>query len=369
MEKLIESGTLKIIEEKRIVADISNLERSKKSVKQFEIQQNAIDEEQKLIDELKKTLEDSEFKKINEEYDDIKAQLEIINKDFASDKEKRNDLYDKKNKIREQINELIANRREIQEQHKEAKFEFWKYQEDEQKRRHELRRKMDEEREKQYKQEVADTKREEAAIPAFQSDIVTCDNLINYFQSFNGGKSSQPQPQTPNTIPVDSNIRQPDATSNVPEGAVLMKKSDRDDAYFTGGGKKHKKSPKEKKGGKSNSFQLPISVMDQLISFKIATPHNFSEIEQTIEGLIKKKEYFIENQERTTKENIEKAEAEIAAMEGKGLGYKKKVTTSEEEKVKNTTAIIAENDEKKNVITAAVGDTKEEKTELETTNY
>ncbi|CAG8678525.1 13992_t:CDS:2 [Funneliformis mosseae] len=360
---LIESGTLKIIEEKRTIAEISNLERSKKSVKQFEIQQNAIDEEQKAIDELKKTLEDSDFKKINEEYDDIKAKLDVINKDLASDREKRNELFDQKKKIREQINELFANRREIQDQHSKAKSEYWKYQEDEQKRRQELRRKLDEEREKQYKQDVADRKREEAAIPAFQSDIVTCDNLIYYFQSYNGGKSPQPQPHTPSTTPVDSNIRQPDATSNVPEGAVLMKKSDREDAYFAGGSKKHKKSPKEKKAGKSNSLQLPFSVMDQLISFKIATPHNFSDIEQTIEGLIKKKEYFIENQERITRENIEKVEAEIAAMEEKGFGYKKKVTTSEEEKVKMTTVIISEDDEKKNEITAAVGDTKKEKTE------
>lgn len=390
LERLIESGTLKIIEEKRTIAEISNLERSKKSVKQFEIQQNAIDEEQKAIDELKKTLEDSDFKKINEEYDDIKAKLDVINKDLASDREKRNELFDQKKKIREQINELFANRREIQDQHSKAKSEYWKYQEDEQKRRQELRRKLDEEREKQYKQDVADRKREEAAIPAFQSDIVTCDNLIYYFQSYNGGKSPQPQPHTPSTTPVDSNIRQPDATSNVPEGAVLMKKSDREDAYFAGGSKKHKKSPKEKKAGKSNSLQLPFSVMDQLISFKIATPHNFSDIEQTIEGLIKKKEYFIENQERITRENIEKVEAEIAAMEEKGFGYKKKgnkynhqdndnevkdksndknendsatVTTSEEEKVKKTTVIISEDDEKKNEITAAVGDTKKEKTE------
>src|SRR6266542_4400803 len=150
------------------------------------------------------------------------------------------------------------------------------------------------------------------------------ENLINYFHSLNGGTVKSSQSSSTTTTPIDNNIRQPDATSNVPEGVVLMKKSDRDDDYFTGCGKKHKKTQKEKKSGKNNAFQLPLSVMDELISLNIATPHNFSEIEQTIKGLTQKKEYFIENQERVTKENIEKAEAEIAAMKTKGFGYHKK---------------------------------------------
>jgi len=109
--------------------------------------------------------------------------------------------------------------------------------------------------------------------------------------------------------------------------------------------------------------------MEQLISVNVAVPLNSSEIEQTIESLIQKKKYFIENQDRVTKENIEKVEAEIAAMEENGFGYKKKgnnyinnnekkdkfndknendsiaVTTEEEEKVEDTT--VTENEKKR----------------------
>jgi len=156
------------------------------------------------------------------------------------DREKRNELYDEKKK-------LIAHKREIQEQYNKAKQEYRKYQEEESKRRQELKRKQAEERENQYKKEVVTRKREEAAVPAFQLDILNCENLVNYFQSLNGGTGKSAQQQSsPLITPIDSNIRQPDATSNVPEGAVLKKKSDRSDDYFIGGGKKHKKSQKEK---------------------------------------------------------------------------------------------------------------------------
>src|SRR5205814_7836077 len=69
---------------------------------------------------------------------------------------------------------------------------------------------------------------------------------------------------------------------------------------------------------------LSLSIMGQLTSVNVSVPLNSSEIEQTIESLIQKKKYFIENQDRVTKENIEKVEAEIAAMEENGFGYHKK---------------------------------------------
>ncbi|CAB5390215.1 unnamed protein product [Rhizophagus irregularis] len=316
-ERQIESGTLKIIDEKKIIANISNLKKSKKSVKLFETQKNAIEEEQKKIDELKKTLDDSDFKKNNEEYDDVKAQLETVSKDCDLNREKRNELFDEKKR-------LTAQKREIQEQYNKSKQEYRKYQEEENKRRQELKRKQAQERENQYKKEVMARKREEAAVPAFQLDILNCENLINYFESLNGGTGKSAQLQSSPTAPVDSNIRQPDATSNVPEGTVLMKKSDRGDDYFIGGGKKHKKSQKEKKSSKSNVFPLSFSIMEQLTSLDVAVPLNSSEIEQTIESLFQKKKYFIENQDRVTKENMEKVEAEIAAMEENGFGHHKK---------------------------------------------
>lgn len=266
-------------------------------------------------------------------------------------REKRNELFDEKKK-------LTAQKREIQEQYNKAKQEYRKFQEEENKRRQELKRKQAQERENQYKKEVMDRKREEAAIPAFQLDILNCENLINYFESLNGGTGKSAQLQSSPTAPVDSNIRQPDATSNVPEGTVLTKKSDRSDDYFIGGGKKHKKSQKEKKSSKSNVFPLSFSIMEQLISLDVAVPLNSSEIEQTIESLIQKKKYFIENQDRVTKENMEKVEAEIAAMEENGFGHHKKkgnnnyinnnekTDKSDDKNEDDSTFAIAKDDEK-----------------------
>ncbi|CAG8745881.1 36263_t:CDS:2, partial [Racocetra persica] len=325
LEKQVESGTLKIVDEKRIISDISGLKKSRKLVETFEAQQAAIDAEQKSIDEMRKDLEDNELKEANAQYDKIKAELETINKDQAMDREKRNELFDEKKRIREQINTQFANRRAIQDEYNKAKQEYWQ--------------RVDED--------------QEASFPAFQEDIQICENLIYYFQTHHGvGKTEE---VVSNSIVNDSsqpdttsNIRQPDTTSNVPEGCVsLAKKFEDEDDLFGGKLSKKVKSQKKKKPNKTNGFQLPLSIMDQLILVKVAIPLSPSDVEKVVNELTEKKDYFVKNQDRITKENIAKAEEEIAALEGKG--HNKKV---DDEKLneKNSSEVVEESSELNNEV-------------------
>ncbi|CAG8510896.1 11959_t:CDS:2 [Racocetra fulgida] len=338
-KKQVESGTLKIVDEKRIISDISGLKKSRKVVETFETQQAAIDAEQKSIDEMRKDLEDNEFKEANAQYDKIKAELETISKDQAMDREKRNELFDEKKRIREQINTQFANRRTIQDEYNKAKQEYWQ--------------RVDED--------------QEASIPAFQEDIQICENLIYYFQTHHGvGKTEEVVSSNDSSQPdTTSNIRQPDTTSNVPEGCVsLAKKFEDDDDLFGGKLSKKVKSQKKKKPNKTNGFQLPLSIMDQLILVKVAIPLSPSDVEKVVNDLTEKKDYFVKNQDRITKENIAKAEEEIAALEGKG--HNKKV---DDEKLneKNSSEVVEESSELNNEVKgecatekAAIGQPNEE---------
>ncbi|CAG8451932.1 14624_t:CDS:2 [Cetraspora pellucida] len=344
LEKQVESGTLKIVDEKRIISDISGLKRSKKIVETFEAQQAAIEAEQKVIDDMRKDLEDNELKEINSQYDTIKAELETISKDQAMDREKRNELFDEKKKIREQINAQIANRRTIQDEYNKAKQEYWQ--------------KVDE---------------DQASIPAYEEDIQICESLINYFHIHHGVGKAEEVVSNPivndNSQPdTTSNIRQPDTTSNVPEGCVsLTKKYEDEDDLFGGKLSKKVKSQKKKKPNKASGFQLPFSIMDQLILVKVTIPLSPSDVEKVVNELTEKKDYFVKNQDRITKENIAKAEEEIAALEGKG--HNKKVDDEKLEKVneKNSAEVVEENSELNNEVKeecaiegTAIGQTNEE---------
>ncbi|CAG8608918.1 2157_t:CDS:2, partial [Dentiscutata heterogama] len=201
----------------------------------------------------------------------------------------------KRKKIREQINAQFANRKTLQDEYNKAKQEYWQ--------------KVDEDR-------------QEASAPAFHEEIVVCENLINYFQTHHGvGKTEE---VISNSIPDDSNsnIRQPDTISNVPEGCILAKKFEREEDLFGDISSKKVKAQKKKKTGKTNAnnanrLQLPLSIMEDLIFLKVEIPLNPSDVEKVITELSEKKNYYVENQDRVTKENIAKAEAEIAALEGK----------------------------------------------------
>ncbi|CAG8451909.1 18650_t:CDS:10 [Dentiscutata erythropus] len=327
LEKQIESGTLKIVDEKKIISDMSSLKKSRKIVETFEAQQATIDAEQKVIDDMRKELDDNDLKETSAQYDKIKAELDTINKDQAMDREKRNELFDEKKRIREQINAQFANRKTLQDEYNKAKQEYWQKVDEDRRQKRELQKKRKEEQELLKRTQIVASKREEASAPAFQEEIVVCENLINYFQTHHGvGKTEE---VISNSIPDDSNsnIRQPDTTSNVPEGCILAKKFEREEDLFGDISSKKVKSQKKKKTGKTNAnnanrLQLPLSIMEDLIFLKVEIPLNPSDVEKVITELTEKKNYYSENQDRVTKENIAKAEAEIAALEGKVINKK-----------------------------------------------
>ncbi|CAG8454943.1 3088_t:CDS:2 [Ambispora leptoticha] len=334
LDKQVEAGNLKIIDEKRILTEISQLNRLKKTVESFDAQQLIIDNEQKAIDELRKTLDDDEtdMQKFNTEFDQLKNELDEINV-----------LYDEKKRIRELIASEIERRRDVIN----ARNQFKQQQEEDRRRRREAQKEKREQYEAQRRAEIAARIRENASTPAFENEIYTCDLLIKYFQAING--NSKANDQTPvTTSAFSTTIREPDTSSNTPEGMMLTKKADRNDDYFIG--KKNsskKKSPKDKK---STSFNLDIEILQQLASLKVSIPINVADIGKTIDDLIARKNYYLENQVKVTNENIEKAEAEISALENrsvKGQDYQqeKVVTISEvksEEIVDNESSSVVD---------------------------
>ena len=58
-----------------------------------------------------------------------------------------------------------------------------------------------------------------------------------------------------------------------------------------------------------------FQVVEDLTNLNIAVPTSNADVPKTIEDLKKKIDYYVANEERVTKERIEKAKAEIAKLE------------------------------------------------------
>ncbi|KAI9063212.1 hypothetical protein FKP32DRAFT_1592671 [Trametes sanguinea] len=330
LEKQVESGNLKLVEEKRALQEISQWKRSRRIVEGFQAEQESIEADRAKADELRKQLDDPEAIAISKRYDEIKAELDELKKESDEAYASRSKLLDERSALQGQLDELYNKKRESAQRFKEANDRFYTKLNEDRARRAERLRAQRQAEEEAKKKEIADRLREEAEIPAFQAQIEDCQTLIDYFS----GKSTTATLSSQKPLKAKSDLAgvpklEPRQVEAAPEGVIVRKKKGEDeDAYFVGGGKKKgakKGAAKpstpapETNGSESASGQLnvPLPTLTALLSLSIPPPTSSADVSRVIEDLKIKKAWFEANQARVTAENKAKAEAEIRRILGK----------------------------------------------------
>ena len=311
LEKQVESGSLKLVEDKRALQEISQAKRSRRIVEGFQAEQESIEADRAKADELRKQLDDPEAKAASERYDAIKAELDELKKESDEVYANRTKLLDERTALQGQLDELYNRKRESAARYKEANDKFYAKLNEDRARRAERARAQRAEQEEAKKKEIVDRLREEAEAPAFQAQIEDCQTLIDYFS----GKSSTATLSNQKPLAEKSDvagvpkleIRKVEAA---PEGLVARKKK--------GGKKGGAKPAAEANGAESGSGQLnvPLPTLTALLSLSIPPPTSTADVPRVIEDLKTKKAWFEANQARATAENKAKAEAEIRKLLG-----------------------------------------------------
>nr|VWO95496.1 Salicylate biosynthesis isochorismate synthase (EC (Isochorismate mutase) [Ganoderma boninense] len=326
--KQVESGNLKLVDEKRALQEISQAKRSRRIVEGFQADQDAIEADRTKADEIRAQLDDPEAKAASERYDAIKAELDELKKEGDEAHASRSKLLDERTAIQGQLDELWTRKRESASRYKEANDKFYAKLNEDRARRIERQRAQRAEQEEAKKKEIVDRLRDEAEVPAFQAQIEDCQTLIDYFS----GKSSTAtlSHQKPLTEKSDVagvpklDIRKVDAA---PEGMVARKKKGEDDeAYFVGAGKKKggkkggAKPVADANGSESQTtngqLNVPLPTLTALLSLSIPPPTSTTDVPRVVDDLKTKKAWFEANQSRVTAENKTKAEAEIRKLLG-----------------------------------------------------
>ncbi|KAF6762118.1 nuclear segregation protein Bfr1 [Ephemerocybe angulata] len=289
LEKQVESGSMKLAEEKRALNDINVAKRSRRAVEGFQADQEAIEADRQKIDELKKQLDDPGRKKLFRERDELQA--------------KHNELWDKK-RASSAAGEQSAS----------------------------VTQRLADEQAK--KKEIADRLLDEAQTPAFQFQIEDCQTLIDSLSGKSTGNvtfKSTPDAQEIAGVPK-LEVRKVEA--EVPEGIIVRKKKgEDDDAYFVAakrnkGGNGNKKgaaskaapvveAPATPAAPSSSNLQIPLPTLSALLSLSIPPPANSADVPRVVEDLKTKKAWFEANQDRVTAENIAKANARIQKLDEK----------------------------------------------------
>jgi hypothetical protein len=309
---------MKLVDEKRALAEISNGRRNRRVVEGFQEDQKKIEEDRLAVEELKKQLDDPEAKAMSDRYEAIISELSAHKAERDEANASKFKLFEERDGVQAEIKALINEKRESAQRFRDANDRYWTKINEDRARREERRRAQKASDDEQRKKETAERLLEEAKTPAYQTEIEDCQTLIDHFS----GK--------PSNLDTNKSIASPKAqlagvrelelrkVEGAPEGVVVRKKGEEEEAYFVGGkgrgkGKKHsQKAPSE--GSGAASLHMPLPILSALGTLSIPPPTSPADVPRVIENLKTKKLWYEANQARVTAEKIEKAEAEVKRL-------------------------------------------------------
>ncbi|WVW86720.1 hypothetical protein I302_108774 [Kwoniella bestiolae CBS 10118] len=359
LEKQIESGSLKLIDEKKSLAEITSLRRSRKVLESTGSVDDAIAADKTKIDELKKQLDDPEAKKVNERFDALKKEMDGLRAEGDKAYEERGRLFDERNKLSKEMDELYEKKRQSAQGHREANDKYYaKVQADRQARQERFKAEKAKEDAARRNEEITRL-REEAKAPAFTSEIDDCGVLIGWFKG-KYGSGEVPSTHAGDKVNEEKvlegvkalEIRKVDSEDAFK--GMTLKKKDADEelgGFFGGGGKskKGKKGGNNKKSGAATpasegtstpsagagAVNLPMSLLSALLSLGIPPPSGKEDVQRTVEDLETKKAWFEANSAAKTKAEIERVEKLVAKLQKKNAGI---LDNDDEEEEKATTS-------------------------------
>lgn len=303
LEKQVDTGSMKLVDEKKALSEISSLRKQRKNFAVFDDQQKTIDDLKAQISELKKDKENPEEKTLRERYTAIQKELDDIKAEHDGVFKNLNSLRDERTKLQTQQQEAYAAIRAHKDAYFKAKREYKDYEDAAWKARKERQKAERDAFEKEKRRKIADKRMEEARNLAYSEEIMTAEGLIRYFDPSYAASTTVSEPgqfaaQAQRTID--------DAAF---KGMKVVKKEDREEDYFMGtGGKKGKKGKKSGAGQATSGppagtkFNLSTDIIEGLEKVGVETPMNQSDVPSVIEKLKVKTEAWRKDQKRKTDE-------------------------------------------------------------------
>ncbi|GAO48594.1 hypothetical protein G7K_2766-t1 [Saitoella complicata NRRL Y-17804] len=311
LEAAVESGSMKLVEEKKALAEISNLKKARRNAEGFEAQQAEIDalrEEQRSI---RASLDDPESRALSAQYDTIRAEMDKLRLESDVAYKSRNATYETRNALKTTLDEAYAKKRALQDEFYTNKNAYKIYEAEERQKRFDRQRAEREKEQAERRREAAAAHMEEASHPAFEVEIIQAENLLKYFDPSFVATSDSSASLKPNSTGKLAAREVTQATA--PQGTILRRKDD-DEVLF---------APKKGKAARNNrtpapaasKFNIDLGTMNSLSKLNIQPPMSAEDQPRVVEELKKKVTWWKENQERVTKENVEKARKEVERLE------------------------------------------------------
>ena len=305
-EKVAESSSATLVDQKKAIAEISSLRKQKKAFGGFDEAQRGIDKVKAEIAELRKTMDNPEAKALSQRYDTADKELKSIKAEQDEAYKGLNALRDERSKAYAEQQEKYASLKEIRDAHYKAKQAYREYDQEQYRLRQERQKAEREAYNKEKRRKIAEKKLEEASEPAYMDEILTAEGLIRYFD--------------PSSPEASKSLKEPSSFAAEPQRSVdinsefkgmkVSKKEDREDTYFMGtGGKKGKKGKKGSSTGSpapgtptEGKFNLTMGIIEELAKVGIEPPMSQVGVPAVVEKLKEKRDKWKAEQDQKTKE-------------------------------------------------------------------
>ncbi|KAK0714596.1 hypothetical protein B0H67DRAFT_216138 [Lasiosphaeris hirsuta] len=311
------TGRMKLVDEKKALAEISNLRKQRKNFSQFDDAQKQIDDLRAKIKETKDSMDDPEAKALGEKYNKLQAELDAIKTEQDEAYKGLSGLRDERTKLQAEQNEKFQAIRKLKDEYYSQKkaHAVW-----EREARDRIRERQQAEREritKERKMERAQKMLAEASDPAYLEEIRRANSLLHFFDPTH--QAAEKSPLLANKGLGAQAQRKVDGSGI--KGTVLTSKKDREEDLFPA----VKKGKKGKKGGASETaapknFSCPPSVIEDCTFVGVEPPMSAADVPAALEKIKAKLDQWKSDQPVQTQKNIEKAKKEIEKLEAEEAG-------------------------------------------------
>jgi uncharacterized coiled-coil DUF342 family protein len=302
LDKQVNGGMMKLVDEKKALAEISSLRKQRKGFSGFDDAQKGIDDTKAKLKELRDSLDDPAAKALSDKYNKIQAELDAIKAEQDEAYKSINTLRAEREKLHAEQQEKYLAIKKIKDDYYQGKKAAQQYEFEARQRARERQKTERENYEKEKRKERAEKLLAEARDPAYLDEIRRADSLLRYLDP------SMTTTNAPLLAPsglTASAQRTVDASAL--KGTPLMLKKDREEEdYFSGtGGKKGKKGRKAATDAPAaapapGKFSCPPSVMEDCSAMGIEPPMTAADVPAVTEKVKEKLAHWKADQKAQT---------------------------------------------------------------------
>lgn len=296
LETQVNSGTMKLVDEKKALGDVSNLRKMRKNFGQFDDSQKQIDELRAKIKEIRDSMDDPEQKAMSDRYSAIQAELDKIKAQQDEAYKGLSELRAERAKCQAEQQETFAAIRKIKDDYYGQRKAYQAFERDLKEKQREKRAAEAERVRKERKKADAERVLAEASDPAYLEEIRRANSLLQFLDPAHKEEKGP--------LMADSGLgahAQRTVDDSGLKGTRLVRKEDREDDYLPA----VRKGKKGKKGGASapssgKSFNCPPSVVEDCAFMNVEPPMSSADVPAVAEKVRAKLDFWKSDQAAQT---------------------------------------------------------------------